>query len=101
MLLTSACSCLFVSVLSLTFARNLMSFSSTRTKTMTLAESIRYLRIEGAVYAEIEILFLWCSYFYGISNPNIPLILTVLSLGTRIATSYTLASHTPLGVPAI
>ena len=37
----------------------------------------------------------------GIRKPHISLILTIISLGTRVALSYALAPHTPLGVVAI
>lgn len=53
------------------------------------------------MYTGIGILFLWYGYFRGINKPNISLILTVISLGTRVALSYALAPHTPLGVLAI
>lgn len=65
------------------------------------AEGVRYLRIEGAAYVGIGALFLWYGYFRGIGKPQLSLLLTVLSLGTRVLLSYTLAPHTSLGVTAI
>ena len=53
------------------------------------------------VYVGIGGLFLWYGYFRGINKPHISLLLTVISLGTRVILSYTLAPHTPLGVTAI
>ena len=53
------------------------------------------------MYVGIGVLFLWYGYFRGINKPHISLILTIISLGTRVALSYTLAPHTPLGVVAI
>lgn len=64
-------------------------------------EGVRYLRIEGATYVGIGALFLWYGYFRGIGKPHLSLLLTVLSLGTRVLLSYTLAPHTSLGVTAI
>ena len=49
----------------------------------------------------IGILFLWYGYFRGVGKPHISLILTVISLGTRVLLSYALAPRTPLGVVAI
>lgn len=66
-----------------------------------IAEGVRYLRIEGAIYVGIGMLFLWYGYFRGINKPHISLILTVISLGTRVALSYALAPHTAFGVVAI
>lgn len=66
-----------------------------------IAEGTRYLRIEGAMYVGIGVLFLWYGYFRGISKPHISQLLTVISLGTRVILSYTLAPYTLLGVAAI
>ena len=70
-------------------------------ETLIIAEGVRYLRIEGAMYIGIGVLFLWYGYFRGVNKPQISLILTVISLGTRVALSYALAPNTPLGVTAI
>ena len=99
--LASACFCLVISVLIFLFAGNLMGFFVDASETEIIAEGARYLRIEGAMYVGIGVLFLWYSYFRGIRKPHISLILTIISLGTRVALSYALAPHTPLGVVAI
>ena len=66
-----------------------------------IAEGVRYLRIEGAAYIGIGILFLWYGYFRGIGRPRVSVLLTVISLGTRVALAYALAPNTALGVTAI
>ena len=99
--LASAAFCLIISVFIFTFAENLMGIFMDAGETDILAEGARYLRIEGAMYVGIGVLFLWYGYFRGIGKPHISLILTIISLGTRVALSYTLAPHTPLGVTAI
>ena len=48
----------------------------------------------------IGVLFLWYGYLRNKQTLIFPL-LTVISLGTRVILSYTLAPHTPLGVTAI
>ena len=93
--------CLIISVLIFVFARNLMGIFIDAGEEQILAEGARYLRIEGAMYVGIGVLFLWYGYFRGINKPYISLILTVISLGTRVALSYALAPHTPLGVTVI
>lgn len=70
-------------------------------ETQIIAEGTRYLRIEGAMYVGIGILFLWYGYFGGINRPHISLILSVILLGTRVVLFYTHAPHTSLGVLAI
>ena len=66
-----------------------------------IAEGARYLRIEGAMYVGIGVLFLWYGYFRGVGRPQVSLLLTVISLGTRVALSYTLAPRTDWGVLVI
>lgn len=100
-LLTSACFCVVISVLIITFAERLMGVFIDPSEAEIITEGARYLRIEGTMYVGIGILFLWYGYFRGIHRPQISLILTVISLGSRVALSYALAPRTPLGVVAI
>lgn len=60
-----------------------------------------YLRIEGSCYVGIGILFLLYGYFRGIGRPMISLLLTVISLGTRVALAYLLAPVENIGVLGI
>lgn len=58
-----------------------------------------YLKIEGACYCGIGILFLLYGYFRAVERPEVSLLLTILSLGTRVILAYACA---PLfGVEAI
>ena len=66
-----------------------------------IAQAARYLRIEGAMYVGIGILLLWYGYFRGINKPHISLILTIISLGTRVAMSYALGGDGAVGVVAM
>lgn len=100
-LLASACFCVVISILIFTFAERLMGVFIDPSEAEIITEGARYLRIEGTMYVGIGILFLWYGYFRGIHRPQISLILTVISLGTRVALSYALAPRTPLGVVAI
>ena len=97
----SASFCAVISGFIWIFAGDLMRLFVNAEETAIIAEGARYLRIEGAMYVGIGILFLWYGYFRGIRRPHISLILTVISLGTRVALSYALAPRTPLGVTAI
>ena len=99
--LTSILFCALVSLFICLFAAGLMGLFVPAEETAVIAEGARYLRIEGALYAGIGALFLWYGYFRGVGRPRVSLLLTVLSLGTRVALSYALAPHTPLGVLAI
>lgn len=83
------------------WARELMCIFVDASETAIINEGMRYLRIEGASYIGIGILFMWYGHFRGIGRPEISLVLTVISLGTRVVLAYALAPNTPLGVTAI
>ena len=60
-----------------------------------------YLRIEGAFYLGIGILFLLYGYFRAVNRPAVSVVLTVCSLGTRVALAYALSALPALGVTGI
>lgn len=99
--LASAGFCLLISALIFVFAETLMQCFIDAGETEIIAQGARYLRIEGAMYVGIGILFLWYGYFRGIGKPHLSLVLTIISLGTRVVLSYALAPRTSLGVTAI
>ena len=99
--LVSAVFCLMISGLIFLLSPWLMGFFVEAGETAIIAGGVQYLRIEGPMYVGIGILFLWYGYFRAIRKPQVSLILTVISLGTRVALSYALAPRTPLGVVAI
>lgn len=99
--ITSIVFCAAVSLMIFIFAGSLMEIFVAEGEKAIIAEGVRYLRIEGAMYVGSGILFLWYGYFRGINKPHISLVLTVISLGTRVALSYALAPNTALGVLAI
>ena len=53
---------------------------------------VRYLRIEGAFYVGIGVLFLLYGYYRAIRMPGMSVVLTVLSLGLRVALAYALSA---------
>lgn len=97
-------SCLFsltVSLLIFLFAEPLMLIFVKPDETEILRIGAQYLRIEGAFYALIGILFLLYGYYRSVRMPGMSVILTVLSLGTRVALSYALAAMPAVGVTGI
>lgn len=99
--LTSMIFCGAVSFLIYHFAASLMTWFIDPSEQAIIAEGVRYLRIEGAMYMGIGILFLWYGYFRAVNQPQISLLLTIISLGTRVALSYALAPQPGIGVIAI
>ena len=64
-------------------------------ETAVLASGAQYLRIEGAFYVGIGLLFLLYGFYRAVERPGMSVILTVVSLGTRVALAYALAG--PIG----
>ena len=93
--------CLIVSALVFVFARQLMLIFVQPQETEILAVGAQYLRIEGAFYCGIGCLFLLYGFYRAVRRPGISVVLTVLSLGTRVVLSYLLASIPAIGVVGI
>ncbi len=97
----SAAFCGAVSILVFAFARFLMLVFVEAGETEIIEIGMQYLRIEGAFYIGIGILFLLYGYFRGVNRPGVSLVLTVISLGTRVALAYLLAAVPKIGVLGI
>ena len=92
---------LLVSALVFLFAAPLMGLFVQQTETEIIAAGVSYLRIEGAFYLLIGILFLWYGFYRAVEKPSMSLILTVISLGTRVVLAYTLSAVPSVGVTGI
>lgn len=90
--------CLAVSALIFLFARYLMLLFIRPEETGIISVGVGYLRVEGAFYCGIGILFLLYGYYRGINRPEMSLVLTVISLGTRVLLAYLLSPIPQIGV---
>lgn len=95
-ILSSAGFCAVVSLLVCSFARPLMCLFVEAGEAEIIREGVRYLRIEGAFYFGIGCLFLLYGLYRALGKPGMSVVLTVISLGTRVALAYALS-----GVPAV
>ena len=93
--------CVVVSALVWAFARPLMALFVEAGETEIILEGVRYLRIEGAFYCGIGCLFLLCGLYRALGKPGMSVVLTVISLGTRVALAYALAAVPSIGVTGI
>lgn len=93
--------CVFISGVVYIFAEKLMLIFVQPNEIEIIEEGIKYLRIEGAFYWGIGCLFLLYGFFRAIEKPGISLILTIVSLGTRVVLSYSLAGIPVIGVKGI
>ena len=87
--------CVFV------FAKPLMTLFIDAGETAVIAEGVRYLRIEGAFYFMIGILFLLYGLYRALGKPGMSVVLTVVSLGVRVALAYGLSAIPAFGVVGI
>ena len=98
---TSMLFCIFISVGVFLFASRLMLIFVQPNETEIIAIGTQYLQIEGACYCGIGCLFLLYGLYRGLGRPGISVILTVISLGTRVCLAYLLAPIPAIGLPGI
>lgn len=99
--LTSAAFCLLISILVFIFAQPLMQIFIEPQEKAIIAVGVQYLRIEGACYVGIGILFLLYGYYRAVNMPSMSVILTIASLGTRVVLAYVLSAIPAIGVIGI
>lgn len=100
-LLSVAVFCTVISTLVFIFAPNLMQIFISSAETEIIAVGVQYLRIEGAFYIGIGILFMLYGYYRAINKPKMSIILTIISLGTRVFLSYFLSKIDSIGAVGI
>ena len=100
-LLTATLFSLTVSFLVFVFADKLMLLFVKPEETAIIAIGVQYLHIEGACYCGIGCLFLLYGLYRGLGKPGISVVLTVISLGTRVFFAYSLAPIPSIGLSGI
>lgn len=98
---TAVIFCVTISVIVFIFAKPLMLIFIQPHETEILAVGVQYLRIEGAFYCGIGCLFLLYGFYRAIEKPGMSVVLTVISLGTRVLLAYALAPIEGIGVVGI
>lgn len=93
--------CITVSAAVCIFARPLMLLFVNASETVIIAHGIRYLRIEGSFYCGIGCLFLLYGFFRAMEKPGMSVVLTFISLGTRVALANILSAVPAIGVTGI
>ena len=93
--------CLIVSLLVCVFAAPLMSIFVEPSKTAIVEAGVTYLRIEASCYFGIGVLFLLYGFYRAVGRAGMSVVLTVISLGTRVALAYLLSGIPFFGVRGI
>ena len=93
--------CVIVSTLVCVFACPLMELFIHPTETEIIRVGVEYLRIEASFYIGIGLLFLLYGFYRAMNRPGMSVVLTVISLGTRVALAYLLSAIPWIGVTGI
>lgn len=99
--LTAFVFCVVISLGVCILARPLMGIFVKSTEKQIIEVGVEYLRIEGAFYFGIGLLFLLYGFYRAVKRPGMSVILTVCSLGTRVLLAYTLSAVPAFGVKGI
>lgn len=83
--------CLVISALVVLFAPQLMGLFIKKTEVEIIAIGSGYLHIVALFYCLIGYLFLFYGLFRGLGDVKMSIILTIISLGARVALAYILA----------
>lgn len=100
-ILISSVFCAVSSACVFIFASPLMQLFVKAEEAEIISIGVGYLRTEGACYVGIGILFLLYGLYRSIGKPSISLVLTVISLGLRVALAYILSAIPEFGIMGI
>lgn len=90
--------CVLISVGVVIFARPLLTIFIPPHEVEILNIGVQYLRIEGSFYFLIGYLFMFYGLYRGFGSAQTSVILTIVSLGTRVVLAYALSSISSIGV---
>lgn len=93
--------CVVISALVFVFAKPLMTIFVDAGEVEVIMEGVRYLRIEGSFYCGIGCLLLLYGLYRALGKPGMSVVLTVISLGTRVALAFLLSAIPAFGETGI
>ena len=99
--ITAALFCTAVSAAVWFFAKPLLSLFVDGQDPSIVTIGVQYLHIEGAFYIGIGFLFLLYGLYRAVARPGMSLVLTFISLGSRVALAHLLARIPLIGVTGI
>lgn len=99
--LTSIIFCCISSIVVCVFAKEFILLFVKPQEIEILSIGITYLYIEGSCYAGIGILFLLYGFYRGLGRSMMSIILTILSLGSRVVLAYSLSAIPMFGLQGI
>lgn len=92
---------IIVTVFIIVFAKPLLYLFIDKNEIEILNTGIQYLYIVSTFYCLIGYLFMFYGFYRGLGKPLISIILTITSLGTRVALAYILSAIPSIGLLGI
>lgn len=90
-----------VSVLILLLSKPLLSIFISPSETEIIQVGKQYLYIVASFYCLIGYLFMFYGLYRGVGKPQVSIILTIISLGTRVILAYSLSAIPSIGLIGI
>lgn len=97
----SAIFCILSSTLVFIFAEPLMHMFVKKEELEIIKIGVQYLHIEGSCYIGIGILFLLYGFYRGLGKSSMSIVLTIISLGSRVLLAYMLSAIPMFGLLGI
>lgn len=89
---------ILISIIVWIFSKNLIALFISANDMQVIATGVSYLHIEGSFYILIGFLFMFYGLFRGLGNVKISIVLTIISLGTRVVLAYAFAPVMGTGI---
>ena len=93
--------CLLVSALVVIFAKPLMGIFVKAHEVEVIRIGVQYLYIEASFYCLIGYLFMFYGLYRGFGKVGMSIVLTIISLGSRVVLAYALSSVPAIGLVGI
>lgn len=93
--------CIIISIAVTVFAGNLMTIFIKPEEVEVIAIGVGYLRVVAPFYMLIGFLFMYYGYYRGIGAAKMSIVLTIVSLGTRVILAYGLAALPSVGLQGV
>ena len=93
--------CLIISTLIIVFAKPLMYIFIDAKESNIIHIGNQYLFIVAGFYCLIGYLFMFYGYFRGLGKSEVSILLTIVSLGSRVVLAYLLSSIPAIGIVGI
>ena len=84
--------CILLSIIIITFSSQLMTMFVDPSEVKVIQTGVDYISVVGIFYILIGFLFMFYGFFRGIGSLMMTVILTIVSLGTRVILAFSLSS---------